>query len=95
MLFLSGEPGIGKTRLLQESARRASACGWTVLEGGCQSRSGQEPYAPFLGALSSHLMREPLVRQSRELAGCSWLVRLLPELADSAVGAAGCMVIAS
>ena len=85
VLFLTGEPGIGKTRLLQESARRASACGWTVLEGGCQSRSGQEPYAPFLGALSSHLMREPFVRQCRELVGCSWLVRLLPELADTQV----------
>ena len=83
VLFLTGEPGIGKTRLLQESARRASARGWTVLEGGCQSRNGQEPYAPFLGALSSHLMREPLVRQRRELTGCSWLVRLLPELADA------------
>jgi tetratricopeptide (TPR) repeat protein/transcriptional regulator with XRE-family HTH domain len=83
VLFLTGEPGIGKTRLLQESARLASARGWTVLEGGCQSRNGQEPYAPFLGALSSHLMREPLVRKRRELTGCSWLVRLLPELADA------------
>src|SRR5215467_1232911 len=63
VLFITGEPGIGKTRLLQESARRASACGWRVLEGGCRSRNGQEPYAPFLGALSSHLMREPLDRQ--------------------------------
>jgi tetratricopeptide (TPR) repeat protein/transcriptional regulator with XRE-family HTH domain len=85
VLFITGEPGIGKTRLLQESARRASAYGWTVLEGGCRSRNGQEPFAPFLGALSSHLAREPFLRQRRELSGCSWLVRLLPELADSQV----------
>src|SRR5215831_13776433 len=45
--FISGEPGIGKSRLLREAAQRAGALGWAVLEGGCTRRSGQEPYAPI------------------------------------------------
>ncbi len=45
LLLLSGEPGIGKTRLLQEIAQRAQERGLQVLPGGCNRRSGQEPYA--------------------------------------------------
>ena len=44
--LLAGDPGIGKSRLLHEAARRAPILGWSVLEGGCHRRSGQEPYAP-------------------------------------------------
>src|SRR5881227_338825 len=54
VLLLAGEPGIGKTSLLCAAARRAPDCGWSVLEGGCQRRGGQEPYAPLLQALERH-----------------------------------------
>jgi len=43
VLFLAGEPGIGKTRLLQATAQHAVLRGWTVLFGGCQRRGGQDP----------------------------------------------------
>ncbi len=79
VLFLAGEPGIGKTRLLQEAMAYGEACGWQVLQGGCGRRGGQEPYAPLLGALAAFIER--LSPGRRELEGCTWLTRLLPELA--------------
>src|SRR5579862_4220010 len=48
LVLLAGEPGIGKTRLLHAAIPRAVAQGVQVLEGGCQRRGGQEPYAPLL-----------------------------------------------
>jgi predicted ATPase/DNA-binding XRE family transcriptional regulator len=82
LLLLAGEPGIGKTRLLRETAQRAYVEGWTVLEGGCHRQSGQEPYTPLLGALAGYLHWLPLAQRRSALAGCAWLVRLLPELAE-------------
>lgn len=83
LLLLTGEPGIGKSRLLAEVAMRAQAGGWTVLFGRCHRRSGQEPYQPLLGALENVMRREPAARLRAALEGCSWLARLLPELAES------------
>lgn len=80
--LLTGDPGIGKSRLLHEAARRAPALGWSVLEGGCHRRSGQEPYAPILGALERAIARRTPTQRRADLQGCSWLVRLLPELAE-------------
>src|SRR5690348_2304639 len=45
VLLVAGEPGIGKSRLLQAGIEQAEAHGWTVLSGGCYRRSGQDPYA--------------------------------------------------
>ena len=48
-VVLSGDAGIGKTRLLAEVARTAREHGWTVLVGHCLSEAGQSlPYLPFL-----------------------------------------------
>jgi len=81
VLLLTGEPGIGKTRLLQAAAARAVARGWTVLAGGCQRRGGQAPYAPLLDALARHLHTVRPERLRDTVAGCAWLARLLPEFA--------------
>jgi transcriptional regulator with XRE-family HTH domain/tetratricopeptide (TPR) repeat protein len=81
LLLLAGEPGIGKSRLLAEVAGHAHDQGWTVLQGGCQRRGGQEPYAPLLEALEHHIQRQSDGRRRDVLQGCAWLVRLLPELA--------------
>lgn len=83
-LFLAGEPGIGKTRLLEEGLARASALDWTVIAGGCQRRSALEPYAPCADALAHFIAPRSPERLRRDLQGCGWLVRLLPELADLA-----------
>jgi tetratricopeptide (TPR) repeat protein/transcriptional regulator with XRE-family HTH domain len=82
VLLFAGEPGVGKTRLLQEAERRAGEAGWVVLMGGCQRRTGQTPYAPVLGALEQHLQSTAPVQRKADLQGCAWLVRLLPELTE-------------
>ena len=85
LLVLAGEPGIGKSRLLREAATRARTVGWTVLEGGCQRRSGQTPFAPLLDALALDLSGRSQAQLRTDLQGTSWLVRLLPELTSMAV----------
>jgi tetratricopeptide (TPR) repeat protein/transcriptional regulator with XRE-family HTH domain len=81
VLLLAGEPGIGKSRLLAEATRLAREAGLAVLQGGCDRRGGQGPYSPLLEALERHLQRQAPPQLRQALAGCAWLVRLLPELA--------------
>jgi tetratricopeptide (TPR) repeat protein/transcriptional regulator with XRE-family HTH domain len=85
VLLVAGEPGIGKSRLLQAGIERAEAQGWTVLTGGCHRRSGQDPYAPLVNALVDSLHRQSHAQQRLQMQGCTWLVHLLPELADTGV----------
>jgi DNA-binding CsgD family transcriptional regulator/tetratricopeptide (TPR) repeat protein len=48
MVVLSGDAGIGKTRLLTELAAHATAQGWRVLTGHCLGEAGSSlPYLPF------------------------------------------------
>ena len=82
VLLLAGEPGMGKTRLLQAAAQQAIAHGWCVLVGGCQRRGGEDPYAPLLAALARQIGLRPPEQLDAALPGCAWLVRLLPELTD-------------
>ena len=49
VLLFAGEPGIGKTRLLDEAADRAAQTAWRVVRGGCQRRAA-DLYAPLSGA---------------------------------------------
>jgi tetratricopeptide (TPR) repeat protein len=82
IFVMTGEPGIGKSRLLQEAAVSGVNRGWSVLVGGCQRRSGQDPYAPLVEALQAHLQPQSPAQLRTSLQGCSWLARLLPELAE-------------
>jgi predicted ATPase/DNA-binding XRE family transcriptional regulator len=82
LLVFAGEPGIGKSRLLREAAERAAERGWVVLSGGCNRRSGQEPFAPFSDIVARSLA--PLASGARQarLQGCARLARLAPEIPE-------------
>jgi tetratricopeptide (TPR) repeat protein len=53
-LLISGEPGIGKTRLVRELVTRVQVSGGLALTGTCYAEGGG-PYAPFAQLLSSAL----------------------------------------
>src|SRR2546422_1479334 len=52
MLFITGPPGIGASRLAAEVAGDASRKGWMVLSGRCAEQTAT-PYAPFREVLSA------------------------------------------
>jgi predicted ATPase len=81
VVLVVGDPGIGKTRLLQEAARRAEQAGALVLRGGAFQADGMPPYQPFLEALGSYIRATPPAHL-RETAGpmASVLATILPEL---------------
>jgi transcriptional regulator with XRE-family HTH domain len=76
MLILSGEPGIGKTRLLAEARRLAGERGMLTLEATCRSET---PFAPIREALERPLWAMPPEERIRSLAGCERLSRLIAE----------------
>jgi eukaryotic-like serine/threonine-protein kinase len=51
LILLSGEPGIGKTRLMQEFAREAGEGGWRVAAGRCWEEGGAPAYWPWIQAV--------------------------------------------
>ena len=80
--LLAGEPGIGKTRLAAEVARRAAADGAIVLYGRCDEHTVTS-YQPWLEALRSYTRSRPDQELRGELgSGASEIARLLPELVD-------------
>ena len=52
-VFLAGEAGIGKSRLVREIARAAAERGLTVLAGRAVARGAPTPFRPFAEALTS------------------------------------------
>jgi len=69
LLFLTGEPGIGKTRLAEELAREAEERGAMVAWGAAWDGGGAPPYFPWTEVLRSlrPLLPEPSAALSRDL----------------------------
>jgi DNA-binding CsgD family transcriptional regulator len=84
-IFLAGESGVGKSRLLSELLREAGDDGARVLAGDCVSLAeGELPYAPVRSALRT-LARE-LDTDALDAvlgSGRDELARLVPELGSS------------
>src|SRR5579859_835434 len=80
-VLVTGEAGIGKSRLVSE-IRRAAADQVVVLEGHCLEQDASFPYAPWVDALRAFFAPRSAV-EIRESLGplASEFVKLLPELA--------------
>jgi DNA-binding SARP family transcriptional activator/tetratricopeptide (TPR) repeat protein len=82
VVAISGEPGIGKTRLAAELCAAAHASGGLVLLGRCHE-DGLVPYEPFVEALRRYVAECPAQALRDQLgAEGAVLAALVPELAD-------------
>src|SRR5215831_9483880 len=81
LVLLSGEPGVGKTRLAQDLIAHVQQSGATVLRGGCYEYEATTPYLPIVEALrdwvhvqSAQALRVTLGATAPEIA------KLAPEI---------------
>ncbi|MEY2447990.1 MAG: hypothetical protein QOH79_1466, partial [Acidimicrobiaceae bacterium] len=85
-VLVSGEPGIGKTRLVTEVVRTAHDHGAIVLWGRCDEEL-VAPYGPFAEALRNYFAASPPDRVRAELGALGGeLVRIVPELSARVAG---------
>jgi DNA-binding CsgD family transcriptional regulator len=81
LAMLTGEPGVGKTRALQEFSERAARRGATVLSGCCFEGDWQPPYGPWVEAIGQHARSiGPDRLRDRLNGGAAHLARLVPEV---------------
>jgi DNA-binding SARP family transcriptional activator/tetratricopeptide (TPR) repeat protein len=83
LFLLAGEPGIGKSRLSDELARRARERGAEVLVGRCWEAGGAPAYWPWVQALRAHVRdRDPEALRLELGAGAAEVAQMLPELRE-------------
>lgn len=86
VVLVSGEPGIGKTRLVTELCRVAHDSGATVLWGRCDEELGI-PYEPFAEALAQYVAAVEPQRLRAEIGPLGGeLTRIVPDLAARVPG---------
>jgi class 3 adenylate cyclase len=82
-VIISGEPGLGKTRLAVEAARAAHGEGGLVLFGRCGEDLGV-PYQPFVEAIGGYAATtDPAVLRRQAGPRAGELSRILPGLAET------------
>jgi predicted ATPase len=87
LICVTGEPGLGKTTLVESFLEELAASGttWSLARGRCSERlAGAEAYLPFLEALDSLLQGEygASAAQAMKLLAPTWYVQLAPVAAD-------------
>ena len=83
VVLVAGEPGIGKTCLLDDFAARTTAAGALLLRGGASDAEGMPPYLLFLEAFGGYIRMTPPDRlRAQVLPLASALVAILPELTE-------------
>ncbi len=86
LVLLSGEPGIGKTRLANEMMVYAQLSGAVVWRGGCYEYEASTPYLPFVEALRAWVHHQPAEVLRTQLESLApELARLAPEI-DTKIG---------
>jgi ATP/maltotriose-dependent transcriptional regulator MalT len=86
-VLISGEAGVGKSRLVAESVEDAKDLGFTVVQGNCFEQDNTLPYSAILELLRSAFSSRPddLIRLAGPLAG--EVARIVPELLPGAAPA--------
>jgi DNA-binding SARP family transcriptional activator len=83
LCLLTGEPGIGKSRLAEELARHARAQGAEVLVGRCWEAGGAPAFWPWVQSLRSYLRGNDRDGLAGELGpGAAEVAAILPELRE-------------
>lgn len=80
VVLISGDAGIGKSRLAAEVITSAQATGFVVLRGGAHPLHAGLAYAPLVEALGPYLSGIDESRRHELLAGLDDLGRLFPDL---------------
>ena len=81
MVMLAGEPGIGKTRLAQESAHYGQDCGAQVLWGWCHEQTGAPPYWPWMQLIRAMFETTDAEQLRQDMGpGAADIAQFLPEL---------------
>jgi tetratricopeptide (TPR) repeat protein/nucleoside-triphosphatase THEP1 len=83
LVLLTGEPGIGKTWLADESARLAAATGMRVRWGRCWEGSGAPAHWPWIQVIRA-VIRESDAAAVRSRNLSADIARILPELSSDA-----------
>ncbi len=83
--LISGEPGIGKTRLSRELAVHAEISGGLALSFSCYEEYNR-PYGPFVQLVEEALDRDNLLLADLPAAAQASLIALLPEMAEVSTG---------
>jgi DNA-binding SARP family transcriptional activator len=84
LMLISGEAGIGKTRLVEEFLALAKAQGAQVLLGQCHEMERDLPYQPIRESLRPYLLRHLGPERARRILG-PWaphVARLVPEVKE-------------
>jgi class 3 adenylate cyclase len=83
LVMLVGEPGIGKSRTIEEFAEQARAGGALVLAGRCFEGEWAPPYAPFVEAIAGYAKdADPDILRADLGYGAPPLARLVPSLRE-------------
>jgi DNA-binding CsgD family transcriptional regulator/tetratricopeptide (TPR) repeat protein len=81
VVALAGEPGIGKTRVLEELAADTEAVGAKVLWGRCPEERGAPPYWPWIQIIRSYIAGQEAETLHEEMGdGAVFIAELVAEL---------------
>jgi DNA-binding SARP family transcriptional activator/tetratricopeptide (TPR) repeat protein len=87
LFLVSGEPGIGKSRLIDEFARHAGGTGVRVLLGRCWEAGGAPAYWPWCQSIRAYVRTcEPELLAAELGSGASDVAELVPDIRERVVG---------
>ncbi len=89
IVLLTGEPGIGKTRMAEELATYARLRNAQVLWGRCHERAGQPSYWPWVQAIRTYVHTKDLQALASDMgSGAADIAQVVTEIRDRLPGLA-------